>query len=449
MSQERVQVQLPGGSIIGLKKEASFQARGITYAEANRFEAPRLLESWDAPIDGTRPASVSPQRPSRLNSVTGDIIKGRPMSENCLHLTITAPADAVEQKAKYPVVVWFHGGACVSGGGDLDCYSPLTLASRGLVVVTVTHRLGILGFLPMDGIAPANLGLLDTIAALKWVQQNIAGIGGDPDQVTAAGQSAGAYYIYCMMVGEGADGLFRRAILQSTPFGWPLITPAISDQLSSKAMSSLKSDPRTASTEELLDVQMQVLLEAKRLGLATGFWPHLGKYPVPELPEAEKRIQEVARKYDVLVGWTQDEGTAFVPMMQSYATWAHIPLIGSIWKYAMNWWYAQSAFIRPSQQFHKQYLGAGGSSSTYCFRWSPSGSLYGAAHCIDLAFILGSWDSWKDAPMVQGPSSQDIVERVGKEVQDLWFSFASGDKFTARHFEIDENFNFSTSSESN
>ncbi|KAH8893045.1 esterase [Thozetella sp. PMI_491] len=442
MVEKKLQVRLPGGSIIGLQKDAVFHARGIRYAEAKRFETPKLVESWEQPMDGTAPASISPQRASRLNSVTGDIVQGRQMDENCQHLTIAAPVDAVEKTAKLPVLVWFHGGACISGGGDLDCYAPLALAKRGMVVVTVTHRLGILGFLPMDGVAPANLGLLDTIMALRWVQKNIAGVGGDPSRVTAGGQSAGAYYIYCMMVGDDTDGLFQRAILQSTPFGWPTMTPAIADRLSRTAIASFKNNPRTASVEELLDVQTQVLLEGKRLGLATSFWPYIGQYPVPDLAETTRRLQMVAGKYSILVGWTQDEGTPFVPMMQWYPTWVKLPFLGSIWTRVMNWWYSQSAFIWPSQRFHDQYRRAGGSSSTYCFRWSPPGSSLGAAHCIDLPFLFGSWHSWKDAPMLRGADTQEVIERLGEQIQRLWLAFASGEEFLSQSFNINENFQF-------
>ncbi|KAF7542847.1 hypothetical protein G7Z17_g11232 [Cylindrodendrum hubeiense] len=213
---QRVEIQLPGGTVVGLCKNDLIHVRGLKYAEAKRFQTPKAAaETWDGIVDCTKPAPICPQTPSRLDFVTGDLNQGQTMDEDCLNVTITAPATLSEQKPSLPVMVWFHGGAFLSGGGDLDCYWPHDLARRGIVTVNVTYRLGIFGFLPIDDVAPANIGLLDQIEALRWVQKNISIFGGDPARVTIAGQSAGAMSVVCMMTGQ-ADGLFQRAILQST-----------------------------------------------------------------------------------------------------------------------------------------------------------------------------------------------------------------------------------------
>ena len=409
MDQEKFEVQLPGGAIVGLRKDGIFQARGIKYAQSKRFESPKPLSKGDTALDGTKPASICPQRPSRLNSVTGDLIKGRVMDEDCLHLTITAPAHAIDKGLKLPVLVFLHGGANVSGGGDLDCYLPQSLVNRGIVVINVTYRLGIFGWVPIDGISPANLGLLDQIEALRWVQKNISHIGGDSQQVTVSGHSVGAYAIYCMMIADEASGLFQRAILQSTPFEWQTVSGLGSDQLSKVARHVIQGDPLTMSAEELLSAQLTIMPEARRLGLPRTFaWAHFGKYPLPEISEIPTRVEKAAKNYSILITWAQNESVAFVPMLPSYPLWSDLPLIGSMMKRVAAWWYSQNEFIWPSQRFHRTFSKAGGHSSTVCFSWSPEKSPLGAVHCIELPFVHGSWDSWKGAPMLQGSKLEDV-----------------------------------------
>ncbi|KAK2690711.1 hypothetical protein QWA68_010474 [Fusarium oxysporum] len=152
--------------------------------------------------------------PSRLDAVTGPITTGRTQGEDCLRLTVTVPLKALTDGRKRPVMVFLHGGAYVSGGGDLDVYSPVGLAERDLVVINVTYRLGLFGYIPISEIAPANLGLYNQIAALRWIQDNIADLGGDSNNVTLFGESAGADSIFCLMIAEGTQNLLHRAILQ-------------------------------------------------------------------------------------------------------------------------------------------------------------------------------------------------------------------------------------------
>ena len=118
------------------------------------------------------------------------------------------------------MLVWIHGGAFSSGAGSLPWYSGERFAANGdVVAVSINYRLGALGFLCLPGVSDGNLGLLDQVAALRFVRDNIAAFGGDPDNVTVVGQSAGAASIAILMTMPQARGLFRRAILQSTPFG--------------------------------------------------------------------------------------------------------------------------------------------------------------------------------------------------------------------------------------
>src|SRR5262249_9626823 len=159
--------------------------------------------------DATKDGPIAPQARSRLSHVMGDF--ERPQSEDCLTLNIWTPA--LDSK-KRPVLVWIHGGAFSSGAGSLPWYSSERFAADGdLVAVSIHYRLGVLGFLCLPGVSDGNLGLLDQIAALRFVRDEIAAFGGDPDNVTVVGQSAGAASIAILMTMPSAGGLFRRAIL--------------------------------------------------------------------------------------------------------------------------------------------------------------------------------------------------------------------------------------------
>jgi para-nitrobenzyl esterase len=141
-------------------------------------------------------------------------------SEDCLYLNVWSPAKAAAERR--PVYVYIHGGGNTEGSGSVPVYDGSGLAAKGLVVVTINYRLGAFGFLAhpdLTGEAPyhasGNYGLLDQIAAVKWVKDNIAGFGGDPSRITVAGQSAGAFGVRNLLVSPLAAGLFQRAIAES------------------------------------------------------------------------------------------------------------------------------------------------------------------------------------------------------------------------------------------
>ena len=175
-----------------------------------RFRPPQPSE-WRGVLDATRPGPIAPQLPSRLRAAMGDF--DAPQSEDCLHLTVWTPE---VDKRRRPVLVWLHGGAWQSGAGSLGWYSGAKLAARGdIVVVAPNYRLGALGWIAVEG-ETANVGLLDQEAALDWVRTHIDAFGGDPEQVTVMGQSAGAMSIPCMLMREP---LFHRGIMQSASIG--------------------------------------------------------------------------------------------------------------------------------------------------------------------------------------------------------------------------------------
>ncbi|KAF6807595.1 carboxylesterase type b [Colletotrichum musicola] len=422
-------VELPGGKISAEARGGLVRARGIRYATASRFERPSPVEKWDETADCTGPSPICPQAvPSELDFITGPITTGREQSENCLHVSVTTTAEALSDCRKRPVMAFLHGGAYVSGGADLDCYEPSGLVERGAVGVNISYRLGIFGYQPIPGVAPANLGLMDQIEALRWVQRNIAAFGGDPDNVTIFGQSAGAASIHCLMVADGTQGLFHRAIMQSAPLEhWTPQREKIVKDLGDVAWEEVHSDAETRTSGQMLGLQEQLFLVAASYGSAHApFKPLMGQEPLPDQAEVAERIRQVAQRVPIMIGYTKDEGVPFVRLNDSLRPFFKWPLIGTLIEWIAAW-FVGLVFTWLLDGFHQEYRRAGGKSILYQFTWRPSQSSFRTPHCIDLPFILGSWSAWKAAPMVGGNSSQQTVAELGDRLKSIWVSFARGD----------------------
>ncbi|CUW25391.1 carboxylesterase/lipase family protein [Streptomyces reticuli] len=211
-----VTVPTSAGRVRGQWKGEVAAFRGIPYAAPpfgpRRLRPPQPPQPWDGVRDAFVPGAAAPQ-PGYLPVMAGLLEEAASPGEDCLNLDVWTP-DPGRSGGRLPVMVWIHGGAFRNGSGSLPSYDGARLAADGVVCVTLNYRLGAEGFLLLpDG--TSNLGLLDQIAALKWVRENIAGFGGDPDNVTVFGQSAGAISITALMTMPRARGLFRRAITQS------------------------------------------------------------------------------------------------------------------------------------------------------------------------------------------------------------------------------------------
>lgn len=417
-------IDLPGGKISVACGDQLIRARGIRYASASRFQLPIPVGEWHDTKDCTGPSPICPQTvPSRLDFVTGPITAGRDQDEDCLHVTVTTTVDALSGGQKLPVMAYLHGGAYVSGGADLDCYQPTGLVERGVVGVNISYRLGVFGFQPIPDIAPANLGLLDQVEALRWIKKNIAAFGGDPDNVTLFGQSAGAGSIYCLMLAEGTDGLFHKAILQSAPLEiWTPDREEMVWSLGRLAQERLATDTRPRSSQEMLSLQTELLLTA------TGqlpFGPLMGHGPLPDHTDVPEKLRLVSQRIPIMLGYTKDEGVPFVRMNKTLRPYANLPLIGQFIERLAAWFVSGKVFTWLTDRLHKQYLEAEGQATLYRFQWHPSHSSLRAAHCIELPFLLGSWESWKSAPMIGGEASQDAMDGLGDRLKDIWMEFAN------------------------
>ena len=235
---------------------ASF--KGIPYAAApigpNRFRPPHPVEPWSGVRDASEYGPTVPKAPyaAPFDELIPEVdIPG----EDCLNLNIWTPDPA----GRLPVMVWLHGGAFSNGSGSVPGYDGTRFARDGVVLVTLNYRLGANGFLHLcDGVS--NLGLLDQIAALEWVRDNIAAFGGDPDTVTLFGESAGAMSIGTLLAVERAAGLFRRAILQSGAAHHAL-RPATAELIGGQLAELLGVPP---TREAIAAVPAELLLAAQQ-----------------------------------------------------------------------------------------------------------------------------------------------------------------------------------------
>jgi para-nitrobenzyl esterase len=219
---DRPRVTFEQGTIVGIALNDGEAFRGIPYAKPPvgdlRWRPPRMAERWKGARDGSSFGAICFQ--AARGDPNDESLARLPQSEDCLTLNIIRPRGV----KKAPVMVWFHGGGNRYGAGSQAGYNVETYARHGIILVTVNYRLGNFGFFAHPAITAeaarqgepgANFGLLDQVAALRWVQKNIAAFGGDPDRVTAFGESAGGSDILAIMSLPEAKSLFSAAIIES------------------------------------------------------------------------------------------------------------------------------------------------------------------------------------------------------------------------------------------
>lgn len=218
-------VQTANGKVEGYVKENLRIFKGIPFAappiDEFRWKAPQPVQNWTG-VKKCTEFSASPiqNKPQPFSCWTEEFIaKPEPLSEDCLYLNVWTSS---KNKEKHPVLVWIYGGGLNSGSANCDIYDGEEIAKKGVVFVSINYRVGVMGFMAHPELSKesgynssGNYGFLDQIAALKWVQKNISAFGGDPNNVTIAGQSAGAFSVNAMIASPLAKGLFHKAIPQS------------------------------------------------------------------------------------------------------------------------------------------------------------------------------------------------------------------------------------------
>lgn len=307
-------VRVETGLVQGVTNGSITAFKGIPYATPPignlRWREPRPAADWKGVRDATNFSAACFQAksgafgPWSAEFIAHDAMEGG-SSEDCLYLNVwTAAAKSGEKR---PVLVWIYGGGFTSGSGDVPIYDGAGLAAKGVVMVTFNYRVGLLGFLAHPELdresahrASGNYALLDMIAAVQWVRRNIAAFGGDPGNVTIAGQSAGAFAVNYLMASPLAKGLFERAIAES---GGAFAQAQPLDRAESAA------------------AKLGTLAELRAKPADAFLRPPNGYRPGPVidgyvLPEDVAAIYAAGRQNDVplLTGWNADDGVAFGPM---------------------------------------------------------------------------------------------------------------------------------------
>ncbi|KAJ4446944.1 hypothetical protein ANN_13646, partial [Periplaneta americana] len=253
--------RLQGHRLLSRKGREIFSFQGIPYAKPPvgelRFQPPQPPEPWTGVLKATKEGPDCIQRPfpARPNSpeIVGD--------EDCLYLNVYTPQLPADGEATelLPVMVWIHGGGLLGGSGSTDLYGPQYLLDKEIVLVTINYRLGPLGFLSTgDEVCPGNNGFKDQVAALRWVRDNIAAFGGNPDSVTIFGESAGGVSVHYLVLSEASRGLFHRGISQSgtATCTWSLASQSIHKE--SRQTLADKLDCPTEPSSELISCLRKV-----------------------------------------------------------------------------------------------------------------------------------------------------------------------------------------------
>jgi para-nitrobenzyl esterase len=301
-------VQVTGGWIVGSAADGMNTFLGVPFAAPPvgrlRWRAPQPVVPWQ----GDRPARAY----APACAQTAEWLPN-PKSEDCLYLNVWAPAQA----QKLPVIVWIHGGGFYGGTGAQPGYDGANLARRGVVVVTINYRLGIFGFFAHPELtaespdnASGNQGMEDQVAALRWVKENIARFGGDPERVTIMGESAGGESVAILVASPLAKGLFQRAISQSGNDGLP-IDPSENALFDRKAAEG----QGVAFTKA---VGAQTLADLRALPVAALQKPAWAPHPIVDghlLREDLTTTYRNHRQNDVplLAGWNAEEGKDLAP----------------------------------------------------------------------------------------------------------------------------------------
>ncbi len=315
------QVKVDGGFISGVKSEDSdiFIFKGIPYAAAPigdlRWKAPEPVKPWEGvkKCDTFAPSAMQPFPEPFYMWSEEFLIPEEPIDEDCLYLNVWTGAKNTTEKR--PVVVFIHGGGFTSGSGSVPIYDGEAMARKGVVFVNINYRLGIFGFFSHPDLtaespnnASGNYGLMDQINALKWVKNNISAFGGDPENVTIAGQSAGSASVVFLVASPLAKGLFQKAIAES---GAGLLSrnpgpdrSALNDlQHAEQTGIQIAAELRANSLEELRKIPAGELQNNVR------FFTHpiIDGYVIPESVTkifTENKENEVS----ILTGWNEDDG---------------------------------------------------------------------------------------------------------------------------------------------
>ncbi|MEV5620562.1 carboxylesterase/lipase family protein [Streptomyces bacillaris] len=431
------------GTVRGAVERGVAVFRGIPYAAApvgaRRFRGPEPPEPWE----GVREAlAFGPTAPKRPYAPPLDRLLPDPEvpGDEWLNLNVWTPST---DAAGLPVLVWIHGGSLLHGSSAVPVYDGWAFARDGVVLVSVNYRLGIEGF-GLFPDAPANRGLLDQLAALEWVRENIAAFGGDPDRVTVAGESAGAVSVAALLATDRAAGLFRRAVLQS---GAPAALAPEAARGTTALIAKRLGVPATAAA--LAAVEPEALLAAQT-GVTSGGNPLTGRNSFQLVVDGELLDRDPAEALrtgaasgvDLLMGTNTEEYRLWfvpsglterigrlklrlallkfgVPNATARIYRANRPdatpgeLLGAL---------ATDLLLRaPLNRLADARVGAEGATYVYEFGWPTPVQRLGACHALELGFVFDTL-AHPDTRALTGP---DAPQELADAMHRAWVDFAT------------------------
>lgn len=393
------------GKLRGVAGEHAWVYKGVPYAkppvEKRRFRAPEKLEPWEGVFAADAFPPMAIQAPQEKGSFYEKEFYQDPAfmpqaSEDCLYLNLWVPKEKREEP--FPVAVWYHGGAFIGGFCSEIEFDGEAYAKEGVILVSVGYRLGMLGFLSHPALTErdghsGNYGLLDQIAALDWVRENISAFGGDPNQLTVMGQSAGAMSVRNLCASPLAKGKIQRAIIQSaggykSPLGGMLpametMSKAYADALSAQGLSL--EDLYAKPAEEILSLQISLWpVLAQATGCMIPYCPQVDGYSLP-------------KGFD---GEIEEGGLPAIPY-----------LIGSNEKDM-----AQDDAGDGIGQMHKSNMAFGEMQSeksnvyVYYFKHNLPGDDAGSFHSAELWYMFGTWKRcWRPFTEADGKLSEEML----------------------------------------
>ncbi|MEV5491462.1 carboxylesterase family protein [Streptomyces bobili] len=435
----------PYGSVRGRYESGVAVFRGIPYAAPpfgpRRFRPPVPPEPWDGVRDAGAFGPTAPKRPyseAFAQYLSDPVVTG----DDCLNLNVWTPEPG--PGARLPVVVWFHGGALTRGSSAVPVYDGRHFARDGVVFVSVNYRLGVEGYGVFPGV-PANAGLRDQLAALRWVHDSVEAFGGDPSRVTLAGQSAGAISVGALIAAPQAQGLFRRAVLQSGP---PEAFERDKVRRMVRRMANRLKIPATAEAFAAVDRDLLLRTQAEigRLSSPVLGGPAFGIVIdgdlVPRHPLEALVDGDAARDTELLLGWTRDEYRLWlVPggLLERVDRLGAVALAGAM------------ARCRCGSEVPRGYRalrpGAGtaetvgqmvtdhllrlplqrlaearpGTSYVYEFAWPSLRPGLGACHALELGFVFDTGDLPDSAKLAGDGAPQDLADAM----HGAWVRFAT------------------------
>ncbi|MER6082616.1 carboxylesterase family protein [Streptomyces sp. NPDC001833] len=457
--ERRLVVPTTAGAVRGRREDRLTVFRGVPFAappvgEA-RFQAPRPPEPWDG-VRETYAFGPPPPQAAGFWHVFDDT--DVPAGDDWLTVNVWTP-DA-DPAAGRPVMVWIYGGAYKLGHAGSPGYDAQHIARDGdVVVVTFNHRIGVEGYLWIEG-APANRGLLDQVAALEWVRDNIGAFGGDPGQVTVFGESAGAGAVAALLAMPSARGLFHRAIVQSAPASY------FSDELARDLAAAIAAEVGLRPTvADLSTVDPRKLVEAGE-ALSAKTTDHVAKWGqlspfIPLTPFAPVVDGEVlpttpgqalaagaARDIELIAGHTAQEHRLFLLLADAYGkatdeqATALLRLLspgGEAGERAYREAYPDAGpdelvecivsdwlFRMPTLRLAEAQVQGGGRAHFYELTWSApvNGGVFGACHALDIPLLFGTFEADFGRVLFGGEEVTEEATDLAARIRRAWTTFA-------------------------